>query len=110
MVTSRAVRWLRGLWEYYRGCTHTAVHTASAAALAVFGLLIFVDPFFAAVAIASYVLPPVVLYVLDADIGREHGSEGQNRHRTEPDVDPAPDSDSDDGDSDSDDGDTDSDG
>jgi len=110
VVTSRTVRWLRGLWEYYRGYTNTAVHTASAAALAVFGLLIFVDPFFAAVAIASYVLPPVVLYVLDADVGREPGSEGANRHRTEPDVDPASDSDSDDGDTDSDDGDTDSDG
>ncbi|MWV40771.1 hypothetical protein [Natrialba sp. INN-245] len=60
-------RWLRGLWSYYRAYTGTAVHTASAAALAIFGLLVFVDPLFAVVAIASYVCPPVVLYVLGVD-------------------------------------------
>ncbi len=61
-------RWLRGLWSYYRAYTGTAVHTASAAALAIFGLLVFVDPLFAVVAIASYVCPPVVLYVLGVDL------------------------------------------
>ncbi|RQG92215.1 hypothetical protein [Natrarchaeobius chitinivorans] len=61
--------WIRGLWEYYRTYTATPIHTASAAALAIFGLLVFVDPIFAAVAIASYVLPPVVLYTLGVDVG-----------------------------------------
>ncbi|MCU4925265.1 hypothetical protein OB905_04595 [Halobacteria archaeon AArc-dxtr1] len=53
---------LRGLWEFYLAYTNTGVHTAAAAALAIFGLLVFVDPLFAVVAIASYVLPPLVLY------------------------------------------------
>ncbi|WP_331235356.1 hypothetical protein [Natronorarus salvus] len=106
MVASRTVRWLRGLWEYYRGYTKTAVHTAAGAALAVFGLLIFVDPLFAAVAIVSYVLPPVVLYVLDADVGRESSFTGPSRQRTDPGGTSIRDSD---GDTDSHNGDTDSD-
>ncbi|MEY7848688.1 hypothetical protein AB7C87_05735 [Natrarchaeobius sp. A-rgal3] len=60
--------WLRGLWEYYREYTGSAVHTASAAALAIFGLLVFVDPLFAVVAIASYVCPPIVLYAIGIDV------------------------------------------
>ena len=49
-------------WGFYRDYTKTAMHTASAAALAIFGLLVFVDPLFALLAIASYVFPPVVLF------------------------------------------------
>lgn len=62
-------RWLRGLWEYYREYTHSAVHAAAVAALTIFGLLVFIDPLFAALAIASYVGPPIVLYALDVDVG-----------------------------------------
>ena len=54
----------RELWRFYRHYVKTAVHTASAAALAIFGLLVFIDPLFALLAIASYVLPPVVLFVV----------------------------------------------
>ena len=53
---------VREFWTFYRRYTDTAVHTASAAALAIFGLLVFVDPLFVLLAIGSYVLPPVVLY------------------------------------------------
>lgn len=64
-------RWVRGLWGYYRGYTHSPVHTASAAALTIFGLLVFVDPLFAVLAIASYVCPPIVLYAVGADVGTD---------------------------------------
>ncbi|WP_345781268.1 hypothetical protein [Natronobeatus ordinarius] len=63
MVVIAAIPWLRGLWNYYREYTSTPIHTAATAALAIFGILIFVDPLFAVVAIGSYVLPPIVLYV-----------------------------------------------
>ncbi|WP_246084369.1 hypothetical protein [Salinadaptatus halalkaliphilus] len=68
-----ATRWVRGLWSYYRAYTHTPAHTASAAALAIFGLLVFVDPIFAAVAIGSYLVPPIVLYVLADEQALENG-------------------------------------
>ncbi|MFC4437315.1 hypothetical protein ACFO3C_06370 [Halostagnicola sp. GCM10023398] len=61
------IRWTRGLWTFYLAYTKTGVHAASAAAFAIFGLLVFVDSLFAALAIGSYVLPPVVLYVLADD-------------------------------------------
>ncbi|MFC6826463.1 hypothetical protein [Halopelagius fulvigenes] len=113
---SAAYRWLREFWEYYRGYTHTAIHTASAAALTGFGLLIFVDSLFVALAIAAYVCPPIILYSLGVDVGAEADSSGETtahgESRTESDGDSDSDSDSDDGDSDSDsdDGDSDSDG
>ncbi|WP_247000051.1 hypothetical protein [Halosolutus gelatinilyticus] len=58
---------LRGFWSFYRRYTTTPIHAAAAAALTIFGILVFVDPWFAALAIGAYVLPPVVLYVFDAD-------------------------------------------
>jgi hypothetical protein len=116
----------RQFWEFYRQYTHTAIHAASAAALTIFGLLVFVDPLFAGVAIAAYVCPPLVLYALGADVGGESANststdEQQNRTVSETDLvanshhsDRDTDSDTDgvDGDSDSDgvDGDSDSDG
>ncbi|WP_232700881.1 hypothetical protein [Halobacterium wangiae] len=112
---SAVTRWLRGLWEYYREYTDTAIHAVATAALTAFGLLIFVDPLFAILAIASYLLPPVVLYVLDADAGKPSKSPETATARATPEPKPNgdsdTDSDSDDGDtdSDSDDGDTDSD-
>ncbi|MHC3439670.1 hypothetical protein ACYJ1Y_16650 [Natrialbaceae archaeon A-gly3] len=106
-------QWLHGLWVYYRGYTDSAVHTAAAAALAIFGLLIFIDPLFAVLAIVSYVCPPIILYTFDADIGtdREQSERTAVPARSE-NSDTDTDTDSDDGDSDSDrdDGDTDSDG
>lgn len=56
-----------GFWEYYRRYTTTAVHAAATAALTAFGLLIFIDSRFAWLAIASYVFPPVILYVTGTD-------------------------------------------
>ncbi|WP_253736513.1 hypothetical protein [Halohasta salina] len=126
-AVSTTRQWVSGLWAYYRGYTHSAIHAASAAALTIFGLLVFIDPLFAGVAIAAYVCPPVVLYVLDVDIGTgsdtastdpQRGSDdvpetgptrGLERARKDGDTDS--DSDTDDGDSDSDgtDGDSDSD-
>lgn len=114
-AVSATARWLRGLWTYYRGYTHTAIHTASAAALTAFGLLVFLDPLFVILAIASYLCPPVILYSIDADVGKTSdsatGAAGRTDSGTNAADDSDTDSDSDDGDSDSDgdDGDTDSD-
>lgn len=77
-----AVRqWVRGFWAYYREYTSSAIHTASAAALAIFGLLIFIDPLFAGLAIVSYVGPPVVLYSIGTDVGTS--SDGSPRSTTD---------------------------
>lgn len=123
---SRVRRWVYGLWAYYRQYTQSAIHAASAAALTIFGLLVFIDPLFAGVAIAAYVCPPLVLYVLGVDVGSDTGHEvptdGQTREEAAPETNTAfiaessensvssgserddgdTDSDSDDGDSDSD--------
>ena len=64
-VNSSAANRGREFWTFYRRYTHTAAHTAATASLAIFGILVFVDPWFAALAIASYVVPPVVLYALE---------------------------------------------
>ncbi|MFA9425292.1 hypothetical protein [Natronorubrum sp. A-ect3] len=64
VVIPTAAGWIRGLWVYYRRYTDTTIHTAATAALAIFGILVVIDPWFAAVAIACYVVPPVVLYAL----------------------------------------------
>ncbi|AHF98672.1 hypothetical protein HALLA_07220 [Halostagnicola larsenii XH-48] len=113
---SATTQWLRGLWEYYREYTHTAVHAASAAALTAFGLLIFVNRLFVVLAIAMYICPPVILYSISSDVGRATDSSTappvQADSGTNSDTDSDSDSDGDDGDSDSDsdDGDTDTDG
>ncbi|MDS0261157.1 hypothetical protein NDI56_17290 [Haloarcula sp. S1CR25-12] len=110
-----AMQWLRGFWEYYRGYTRSAVHAAAAAALTIFGLLIFIDPIFAVLAIGSYIFPPIVLYVFGTDVGTDSkqpdliaasaGSDTGSHSGSGGDSD----SDNGDTDSDSDDGDTDSD-
>ena len=65
---------VREFWAFYRGYTKSAVHTATAATLAVFGLLVFIDPLFALVAIASDVLPPPILYAIGASVGEADDS------------------------------------
>lgn len=107
--------WLRGFWAYYRAYTHTAIHAAAAAALTGFGLLIFIDPLFAWLALASYICPPVGLYLMDRDAVTGTApspvtatpADEEARAESESDTE----SDSDDGDTDTDfnDGDTDSD-
>ncbi|WP_211694149.1 hypothetical protein [Natronomonas salina] len=105
-------RWLHGLWEYYREYTHTAILTASAAALTAFGLLIFIDRLFVLLAIAAYICPPLILYSLDADAGKTPSSSESATDRADSRTSSGAGMDSDDGDSDSDsdDGDADSDG
>lgn len=117
MVADKPISgWLHGLWEYYQGYSHTAVHAASAAALTAFGLLIFVNRLFAVIAIIVYVCPPIILYSLDSDVGRPSPSSSspteQGDSGTSSPTMAVPDTDIDhgDADSDSDDGDTDSDG
>jgi len=116
MVKMAPIQWLQGLWEYYRGYTHTAVHTASAVALTAFGLLFFVDPLFVVLAIAAYICPPVILYSIGSEVGRPSDPSTAPPVQAGPGTNSGSDSDSDsdgddgDSDSDSDDGDTDSDG
>ncbi len=95
-MLSRTLEWGRGLWRFYLAYTQTATHAASAAAFAIFGLLVFVDSLFAIVAIASYVVPPVVLYVLEDELprrqdrradrksGRRDQRQGEQRQSQEP--------------------------
>ncbi|WP_436347578.1 hypothetical protein [Natronorubrum sp. FCH18a] len=64
VVISSVTRWVQDFWVFYRRYTDTTVHTATTAALAIFGILVFVDPWFAVAAIACYVVPPVALYAL----------------------------------------------
>ncbi|WP_266079640.1 hypothetical protein [Haladaptatus caseinilyticus] len=123
MITeSTTTRWLRGLWEFYREYTHTAIHAASAAALTAFGLLIFINRVFVVLAIAAYVLPPIILYSLGSDIGKPTPASKPPTAKSESSAtgdsainsvsgngDTDSDSDNGDTDSDSDDGDTDSD-
>lgn len=104
-------QWVFGLWEYYRQYTHSAIHAASAAALTIFGLLVFIDPRFAGVAIAAYVCPPIVLYVLNVEIGANEQQEqpSETQPTREVTFESVPKNGTIDTDSDSDDGDTDSD-
>ncbi|WP_312909228.1 hypothetical protein [Natronosalvus caseinilyticus] len=125
-------KWFRGLWTFYLEYTRTGMHTATAAAFAIFALLVFVDSLFAVLAIGVYVVPPVLFYVLDRDLSiagdvdenerelpRETVADSGVGNRTRGDGDTGSDSDSDtdsdggdtdtDSDSDSDDGDTDTD-
>lgn len=60
-------RELRGFWSFYRHYTATAIHAAATAALAIFGILVFIDPWFAVLAIGSYLVPPIVLYAIGAE-------------------------------------------
>ncbi|MEM4782000.1 MAG: hypothetical protein QXG03_10640 [Halalkalicoccus sp.] len=69
----------RGFWAYYRRYTTTAIHTAATAALTAFGLLIFIDPAFAWLAIAAYVLPPVILYATGIEVGEDPGDREAGR-------------------------------
>ncbi|WP_265111316.1 hypothetical protein [Halosolutus halophilus] len=131
MVAPTVAAPLREFWSFYRRYTSTAIHTAATAALTIFGILVFVDPWFAVLAIGSYVLPPMVLYVFEPSFvpekqstspnGKESGeperSAAVREHATAADRTPTSggngdtDTDRDDGDTDTDrdDGDTDSD-
>lgn len=51
-----------GFVDFFQRYARTWVHAVSTAVLTLFGTLTFLDRWFAAVAVAGYVLPPVVLY------------------------------------------------
>ncbi|MFU8869682.1 MAG: hypothetical protein ACNA7R_17465 [Natronococcus sp.] len=77
-------QWFRGLWRFYLAYTKTGVHAAATAGLAIFGLLMFVDDAFAVLAIASYVLPPVILYAradkpAEESVRDERSTDGEKR-------------------------------
>lgn len=71
----------RGFWAYYRRYTTTAIHAAATAALTAFGLLLFIDPAFAWLAIGAYVLPPVILYLTGSAVGADPDRESEGRDR-----------------------------
>ncbi|EMA33230.1 WD40/YVTN/BNR-like repeat-containing protein [Halobiforma nitratireducens] len=52
-----------GFVPFFRSYTRTWVHAVATAGLTAFGTLTFVDHWFAVLAIASYVVPPIALYV-----------------------------------------------
>ncbi|WP_242695472.1 hypothetical protein [Halomontanus rarus] len=55
-----------GFGEFFRSYTKTWVHAVATAGLTAFGTLTFVHRWFAVLAIASYVVPPVALYARQA--------------------------------------------
>lgn len=71
------------LVAFFRRYTRTWVHALATAALTLFGTLTFVHPWFAAVAVASYVLPPVALYARGIQLGTTgpHGDPASSTDR-----------------------------
>ncbi|MGA9399418.1 MAG: hypothetical protein WBV42_01035, partial [Haladaptatus sp.] len=63
----------RRFLPFFRRYTKTWVHAVATAGLTAFGTLTFVNQGFAFVAVAIYVLPPVVLYLRGANPGVEGG-------------------------------------
>ncbi|OVE85043.1 hypothetical protein [Natronolimnobius baerhuensis] len=51
-----------GFVPFFRQYTKTWIHTVSTVGLTAFGMLTFVNNWFALLALATYVLPPIVLY------------------------------------------------
>lgn len=104
---------LRRGWDYYRRYTkrRTGVHAAAAAALTAFGLLATVHRGFIAVAIASYLLPPIYLYLTGDEIAGDERTETRVDRGTRRSAvgDADADADGTDGDADADGGDTDTD-
>ncbi|ELZ01475.1 hypothetical protein C482_06864 [Natrialba chahannaoensis JCM 10990] len=52
-----------GFGTFFRNYTKTWIHTVATVGLTAFGTLTFVHRWFAALAFASYLLPPVILYI-----------------------------------------------
>ncbi len=72
---------------FFRRYTKTWIHAVATAGLTAFGTLTFVNRGFAVVAVAIYVLPPVVLYLRGANPGIEGertSPEHSDRGATEP--------------------------
>lgn len=56
---------------FYRRYTKTWIHALATAALTAFGTLTFVHRGFAVLAVVAYLLPPVLLYVGETDLGND---------------------------------------
>ena len=82
-VSVSPTRRLRRWWDYYRRYTkrRTGIHAAATAALTGFGLLAYFERWFVAVAIVSYLLPPIYLYLTgdDLDDGDERATTRADR-------------------------------
>ncbi|WP_266075311.1 WD40/YVTN/BNR-like repeat-containing protein [Haladaptatus caseinilyticus] len=67
----------RGFVPFYRRYTKTWIHALATAGLTAFGMLTFAHRGFAVVAVAVYVLPPLILYFRGADVsGVESSADG----------------------------------
>lgn len=66
---SSAGKSIAGFWEYYLlyARTRVGIHAVATAALTGFGLLMYFHRGFIVLAVASYVLPPVYLYLAGDD-------------------------------------------
>ncbi|ADD04930.1 uncharacterized protein Nmag_1351 [Natrialba magadii ATCC 43099] len=79
----------RGFGTFFRNYTKTWIHTVATVGLTAFGTLTFVHRWFAALAFASYLLPPIVLYIRwrrqagDLDVFSGHSSPSQTEPKTE---------------------------
>ncbi|WP_435151771.1 WD40/YVTN/BNR-like repeat-containing protein [Haladaptatus sp. DFWS20] len=76
----------RGFVPFYRRYTKTWIHALATAGLTAFGMLTFAHRGFAVVAVAVYVLPPIVLYFRGADVsGVESSTDKIGKSDTIPD-------------------------
>jgi hypothetical protein len=90
MTTSAASTDSRSFVEFYREYAQSWVHTTAAAALTGFiGLASFISPWFLAVAIAVYVLPPIYIY-LNEDVDPIPDSEASSAETPTTEADPNP--------------------
>ena len=66
---SSAGKSIAGLWKYYLvyARTRVGIHAVATAALTIFGLLMYFHRGFIVLAVVSYVLPPVYLYLIGDD-------------------------------------------
>ncbi|WP_458207822.1 WD40/YVTN/BNR-like repeat-containing protein [Haladaptatus sp. NG-SE-30] len=70
------VRSRHGFIPFYRRYTKTWIHALATAGLTAFGMMTFLHRGFAVVAVAVYVLPPILLYLFGADsVGRRSTEE-----------------------------------
>ncbi|WP_339105782.1 hypothetical protein [Haloterrigena salinisoli] len=76
-----------GFVPFYRSYTKTWIHAVATAGLTAFGTLTIVHRWFAALALASYVVPPIVLYLRH---GRGDDRPNADRDASEPERDESP--------------------
>ena len=86
---SSAGKSIAGLWKYYLVYARTrgGIHAVATAALTVFGLLMYFHRGFIVLAVVSYVLPPVYLYLAGDDPERASTRETDEDDDTDTDFD-----------------------